>query len=446
MEVCIIVEPLIKVIKSSDPLLEKILERNFLDHVQAADLVSEVLTSVRGLGDAAICEYTSRFGGPNLLPGQLKVTDEEIETACSLVEKEYLLSLRLALKNIAAFHQKQLERSWFETQESGAILGQLVRPLERVGIYVPGGKASYPSSVLMNAVPARVAGVKEIAMVTPPAGDGSVNPYTLAAAAEAGAREIYKIGGAQAIAALAFGTSVVPKVDKITGPGNIHVTLAKRQVYGVVDIDMLAGPSEILIIADGAAEPSFIAADLLSQAEHDEMASSVLLTPCGELALRVQDEVARQVSLLSRQDIMIRSLECCGAIVITSDLEQAFALADRFAPEHLEIMVNEPFSWLSRVKNAGAVFLGPHSPEPAGDYLAGPNHILPTGGTARFYSPLGVAAFLKKTSLIAYTGAALEKDADAIVKLAEVEGLFAHANAVKVRLKKYAKEKGKGDE
>ncbi|HPZ43910.1 MAG TPA: histidinol dehydrogenase [Bacillota bacterium] len=441
-----VVEPIIKVVKSSDPLLEKLLERNFLAQVQAAELVNEVLTSVRTRGDTAVCDYTRRFGGPALQPADLKVKDEEIEAAYSLVGQDYLQSLRRALANITAFHRKQLQQSWFETQENGAILGQLVRPLERVGIYVPGGKASYPSSVLMNAVPAKVAGVKEIAMVTPPASDGSVNPYTLVAAAEAGVREIYKIGGAQAIAALAFGTAVVPRVDKITGPGNIHVTLAKRQVYGVVDIDMLAGPSEILIIADAKADPSFIAADLLSQAEHDEMASSVLLTPCGELAVRVQEEVARQLSLLDRRDIIESSLERYGAIVITVDLEEAFQLAGRFAPEHLEVMVDEPFHWLSRVKNAGAVFLGPHTPEPAGDYLAGPNHVLPTGGTARFYSPLGVDAFLKKTSLIAYTRAALDEEAEAIVKLAEVEGLSAHANAVKVRMKKYVREKGKGDE
>jgi len=441
-----VVEPIIKVVKSSDPLLEKLQERNFLAQVQAAELVNEVLTSVRTRGDTAVCDYTRRFGGPALQPADLKVKDEEIEAAYSLVGQDYLQSLRRALANITAFHRKQLQQSWFETQENGAILGQLVRPLERVGIYVPGGKASYPSSVLMNAVPAKVAGVKEIAMVTPPASDGSVNPYTLVAAAEAGVREIYKIGGAQAIAALAFGTAVVPRVDKITGPGNIHVTLAKRQVYGVVDIDMLAGPSEILIIADAKADPSFIAADLLSQAEHDEMASSVLLTPCGELAVRVQEEVARQLSLLDRRDIIESSLERYGAIVITVDLEEAFQLAGRFAPEHLEVMVDEPFHWLSRVKNAGAVFLGPHTPEPAGDYLAGPNHVLPTGGTARFYSPLGVDAFLKKTSLIAYTRAALDEEAEAIVKLAEVEGLSAHANAVKVRMKKYVREKGKGDE
>ena len=441
-----VAKPVIKVMESSDPLLEKMLEENFLDQVQAEGLVTEVLTAVRAWGDNAVCEYIRRFGGPALQPGDLRVKDEEIEAALSLVGLDYLSSLRRALQNITAFHRKQLQVSWFETRDSGAILGQLVRPLDRVGIYVPGGKASYPSSVLMNAVPARVAGVEEIAMVTPSAADGSVNPYTLAAAAEAGVREIYKIGGAQAIAALAFGTGTVPRVDKITGPGNIHVTLAKRQVYGVVDIDMLAGPSEILIIADDAADPSFIAADLLSQAEHDEMASSVLLTPCRDLALRVQEELAGQIPLLDRREIINISLERHGAIVITADLEQAFELAARFAPEHLELLVNEPFSWLSRVKNAGAVFLGPHSPEPVGDYLAGPNHVLPTGGTARFYSPLGVEAFLKKTSLIAYTRDALEKDARAVIKLAEVEGLSAHAGAVKVRLKKYAKEKGKGDE
>jgi len=434
----------LRMIEAGDPALDKILDRDAADREEIAARVAQVLASVRERGDQAVCDFTARFEGAKLTPDALRVTGEEIKEAYRRVDGDILAALRLALDNITVFHRRQLQRSWFEPGDGGAILGQLVRPLRRVGIYVPGGKASYPSSVLMNAVPAKVAGVKEIAMATPPASDGSVNPYTLVAAAEAGVDEIYKMGGAQAVAALAYGTATVPKVDKITGPGSIYVTLAKQQVYGQVDIDMLAGPSEVLVIADETANPAFAAADLLSQAEHDEMASSVLLTPCRDLARKVQEEVARQAPLLSRGEIMERSLDSYGAIVITRDLEQAFDLANRFAPEHLELMVAEPFSWLSRVENAGAVFLGHHSPEPVGDYLAGPNHILPTGGTARFYSPLGVDAFMKKTSLIAYTEAALEKVGESVIKLAQTEGLSAHANAVQVRLKNIEHEKGKG--
>lgn len=434
----------LRIIEAGEPILDKIVDRNAADREEIAAQVAQVLASVRESGDEAVCRFTARFGGAKLTPDLLKVTGEEIEDAYRLVDGDILAALRLALDNITVFHRRQLQRSWFEPGDGGAILGQLVRPLRRVGIYVPGGKASYPSSVLMNAVPAKVAGVKEIVMATPPAMDGSVNPYTLVAAAEAGVSEIYKMGGAQAVAALAYGTATIPKVDKITGPGSIYVTLAKQQVYGQVDIDMLAGPSEVLVIADETANPVFVAADLLSQAEHDEMASSVLLTPCRELARKVQEEVVRQASLLPRGEIMERSLDSYGAIVITRDLEQAFDLANRFAPEHLELMIAEPFHWLSRVENAGAVFLGHHSPEPVGDYLAGPNHILPTGGTARFYSPLGVDAFMKKTSLIAYTETALEKVGGAIVKLAQTEGLTAHANAVQVRLINYENERGKG--
>jgi len=434
---------IIRIVRPGDSFLNKIFIRKTSNQEEIAVQVARILASVQARGDEAVCEFNAGFGGGRLTPGELKVTDDEVEAAYRSVDDNFLAALRLALDNITAFHRKQLQHSWFETGDRGVILGQLVRPLRRVGIYVPGGKASYPSSVLMNAVPAKVAGVQEIAMVTPPAGNGSINPYTLVAAAEAGVNEIYKTGGAQAIAALAYGTAVVPKVDKITGPGNIYVTLAKQQVYGQVDIDMLAGPSELLVIADHTVNPSFVAADLLSQAEHDEMASVVLLTPCSELALKVQSELFRQAALLSRREIIEHSLENYSAIVVTENLEQAFDLANQFAPEHLELMVSEPFRWLYKVENAGAVFLGSHSPEPVGDYLAGPNHILPTGGTARFYSALGVDAFIKKTSLITYTPAVLDEVGDAIVKLAEVEGLTAHANAVRVRLRNHEVEKEK---
>ncbi|MDD3654076.1 MAG: histidinol dehydrogenase [Desulfotomaculaceae bacterium] len=424
----------LKVVKAKDPLLERIFKRSSSEHREVATQVAHILASVQSKGDEAVCEYTSRFGGARLSPGELKVTREEKTAAYQFVEESFLDAIRLALDNITSFHRKQLRHSWFEPGEQGVILGQMLRPLKRVGIYVPGGKAAYPSSVLMNAVPAKVAGVKEICMVSPPDYHGALSPWTLVAAAEAGVDEIYKIGGAQAIAALAYGTATVPKVDKITGPGNIYVTLAKQQVYGQVDIDMLAGPSEVLVIADDTANPVFVAADLLSQAEHDELASVVLLTPSADLARKVKAEVVRQSSHLTRQDIIEHALSNNGVIAITDDLEQAFRLSNQFAPEHLELMIAEPFQWLSRIENAGAVFLGRYSPEPVGDYLAGPNHILPTGGTARFYSSLGVESFMKKTSLIAYTRDALGETGSAIIKLAEVEGLTAHANAVQVRM------------
>ncbi len=433
----------LRIIEAGDQVLEEILNRNPGDLVEIAAQVARVLASVRERGDEAVCEFTSRFGGPSLTPGELKVTSAEVEDAYRMVDNDFLKALRMALDNITAFHRKQVQCSWFEPGAEGVILGQMVRPLRRVGIYVPGGKAAYPSTVLMNAVPAAVAGVREVVMVTPPAADGTVNPHTLVAAAEAGVSEIYKIGGAQAIAALAYGTASISRVDKITGPGNIYVTLAKQQVYGQVDIDMLAGPSEVLIIADARANPAYVAADLLSQAEHDEMASSILLTPSRELAQNVLAEVSSQAARLERREIIRHSLEYHGAIVITRDLEQAFDLANRYAPEHLELMVSKPLGWLSRVENAGAVFLGEHSPEPVGDYLAGPNHTLPTGGTARFYSPLGVETFMKKTSVIAYSKAALAKVGESIITLACTEGFSAHANAVQIRLKNVEKEKGK---
>lgn len=426
-------EPL-KIVKAGDSLLDKIFIRRMDSQSEIALQVARIIASVQAGGDEAVCEFNAGFGGSRLTPGELRVTYDEVEAAYRFVDDSFLEALRIALHNITAFHNRQLQQSWFETGGNGVVLGQMVRPLRRVGIYVPGGKASYPSSVLMNAVPARVAGVQEIAMVTPPAADGKIDPHTLVAAAEAGVNEIYKMGGAQAIAALAYGTAVVPKVDKITGPGNIYVTLAKQQVYGLVDIDMLAGPSEVLVIADDTADPSFVAADLLSQAEHDEMASVVLLTPCVELARKVRAEVFSQASLLSRKEIIEKSLKNYGSIVITENLEQAFDLANRFAPEHLELMISEPLNWLYKVENAGAVFLGRHTPEPVGDYVAGPNHVLPTGGTARFYSALGVDSFIKKTSLISYTQAGLNEVGGAVIKLAEVEGLTAHANAVRVRM------------
>jgi histidinol dehydrogenase len=422
------------IINATDPALERFMERNNGKHEEITTQVAGILAAVKAEGDRAVCEFINRFSGVELSSDELKVTEEEKEKAYQLVEKDFIAAVRLALDNITNFHRRQLQHAWFEPGEQGIILGQLVRPLRRVGIYVPGGKATYPSSVLMNAVPAKVAGVKEICMVSPPNNEQTINPYTLVAAAEAGVEEIYKMGGAQAIAALAYGTATVPKVDKITGPGNIFVTLAKQQVYGQVDIDMLAGPSEVLIIADDTANPVFVAADLLAQAEHDELSAAVLLTPSANLAHNVQGEVARQTASLPRQEIIQNSLKNHGVIVITEDLGQAFSLANRFAPEHLELMISDPYQELFRVENAGAVFLGHYSPEPVGDYLAGPNHVLPTGGTARFYSPLGVETFMKKTSLIAYTQSALDKTGGAIVKLAEVEGLNAHANAVRLRI------------
>ncbi|OPX88341.1 MAG: Histidinol dehydrogenase [Pelotomaculum sp. PtaB.Bin104] len=424
------------IVNAADPALERIMNRNNQEHEAIAAQVTGIIAAVKADGDSAVCRFSSRFGGVELSPGELKVTPEEKEKAYQQVDNDFIAAIRLALNNITAFHRRQLRPSWFEPGGQGVILGQLVRPLNRVGIYVPGGKATYPSSVLMNAVPAKVAGVKEICMVSPPDIAGTINPYTLVAAAEAGVEEIYKMGGAQAIAALAYGTATVPKVDKITGPGNIYVTLAKQQVYGQVDIDMLAGPSEVLVIADDTANPVFAAADLLSQAEHDELSAVVLLTPSVELARRVQAEVNKQADLLPRQQIIQHSLSNHGVIVITEDLEQAFDLANRFAPEHLELMISDPFQGLSRVENAGSVFLGHYSPEPVGDYLAGPNHVLPTGGTARFYSPLGVDTFMKKTSLISYTRLAIDEVGGDIIKLAEIEGLAAHANAVRLRMQK----------
>lgn len=399
--------------------------------ISADEAVARILKDVRQRGDRAVLDYTAQIDGIAL--EALKVPEEEFNQAYDQVSEAYLAALRLALGNVRQFHEEQKPKSWLTYREKGVVLGQNCTPLERVGIYVPGGTATYPSSVLMNAVPARVAGVKEIYMVVPPSKDGSVAAEVLVAAQEAGVTAVFKAGGAQAVAALAYGTESVPKVDKITGPGNLFVTLAKKQVYGMVDIDMLAGPSEILIIADDEADPVYLAADLLSQAEHDLLASAVLVTPSADLAGRTAEEVEKQLSRLPRRDMAAGALKQFGYIFVTRDLTEAVELSNAYAPEHLEVMVTNPFTLLGELKNAGAIFLGAYSPEPLGDYMAGPNHVLPTGGTARFYSVLNVETFMKKTSIISYSKQALQEVSEHIVTLAVTEGLEAHANAIRVR-------------
>ncbi len=398
------------------------------------ETVQGILNDVRRRGDAALCEYTERFDRLKLKPGGLEVTAAEIEQALAAVDDETLATLQLAADRIAAFHAKQKEETWLSDDEADIRLGQMVTPLDKVGIYVPGGKAAYPSSVLMNAVPARVAGVGEIIMVVPMP-DGVVNPHVLAAAHIAGVDRIFKLGGAQAVAALAYGTETVPKVDKITGPGNIYVATAKRLVFGTVDIDMIAGPSEILVINDGSGDPAHIAADLLSQAEHDELAAALLITTDETFAQKVAKELDVQVEQLSRAAIARQSIDNFGAIILARDLDEAAAFSNKIAPEHLELAVAEPFELLPKIRHAGAVFLGHNTPEAAGDYLAGPNHTLPTGGTARFFSPLGTEDFVKKTSLISFTSEGLHRLGGSIIKIAELEGLEAHARSVSIRLK-----------
>lgn len=407
----------------------------FGSELTATEVVEKIVSDVRAKGDEAVFRYTKDIDGVVLNPDTIEVTADEFIEAAKKVDDKVLAGIRQAIANVKSFHMEQLPKSWLTYREHGSMLGQSCIPLERVGIYVPGGTAAYPSSVIMNAIPALVAGVKEIIMVVPPAKDGSVNPYVLTAAKEAGVTRIFKVGGAQAVAALAFGTDLIPKVDKITGPGNIFVTLAKKAVYGHCGIDMLAGPSEILIVADQSADPSYIAADMLSQAEHDVLASSILITDSKELIDQVAIEVERQLAQLPRKNIAQAALERNGLLILVDDIMQAMELANLSAPEHLEILTKEPFSMLPYVRNAGAVFLGPYSPEPLGDYMAGPNHILPTGGTARFYSVLNVETFMKKTSIIAYTQKALAAVSSHVIALAEAEGLVAHANAIKVREK-----------
>lgn len=413
-------------------LFEKLVGRSQLDQAGVLEAVNGIIQNVRQSGDQAVLEYTRRFDGIDLTEG-LRVSPAELEEACGKVDGRLLEVIRKAKSNIEAFHAKQKENSWFTTDEDGVLLGQLYRPLEVVGIYVPGGTAVLTSSVLMNAIPAKVAGVKKIIMATPPGKDGRVNEAVLAAAKEAGVDEVYKMGGAQAVAAMAFGTETVPRVDKIFGPGNIYVATAKRMVYGFCDIDMFAGPSEIMVVADDTANPGYVAADLMSQAEHDVLSAAILVTTSEKMAYAVAAELERQYAGLSRKAILERSLADYGAAVIVNTVEEAVDIVNRIAPEHLELCIEEPFSRLGQIKNAGAVFLGNYSSEPLGDYFAGPNHVLPTGGTARFFSPLNVADFVKKSSVISYTRKALERVKDDIVLFAESEGLDGHANAIKVR-------------
>lgn len=393
--------------------------------------VSEIINNVREKGDKAVYDYTVKFDGK--APEKTEITKEEIEELIKDCEPKFLEAITKAAANIKDFHARQVQQSWLTTKENGVIMGQRVRGLKRVGIYVPGGTAAYPSSVLMNAIPAKLAGVEEVIMVTPPCKDGKPNPNIMAAAKIAGVDRVFLMGGAQAVAALAYGTETVPKVDKIVGPGNIFVATAKKLLYGVVDIDMIAGPSEILIVADKTANPKFLAADLMSQAEHDRLASSILLTTSDEIAVETEKEVLRQVEKLSRKDIIEYSLSNFGAIIVCSDMTQAVDFANELAPEHLEVCCENPMEYVGKLHNAGSVFLGNYSPEPLGDYFAGPNHVLPTSGTARFFSPLSVDSFVKKSSFIYYTEDALKKDAELIEEFAKKEGLTAHANSITVR-------------
>ncbi len=391
--------------------------------------VKSIIEDVRKNGDRALLKYTKRFDGISLKTPL--IPEKRIKESARNVEKDLLKALRIAGERIRRFHERQKERSW-SYKDNGAVLGQIIRPIERVGVYVPGGRAAYPSTVLMNVIPAQVAGVKEIAIVTPTP-HGIMNPYVSAAIDMLGVREVYSIGGAQAIGALAFGTERIKKVDKIVGPGNIYVALAKKLVFGIVDIDMIAGPSEVLVIADRFQRPDFIAADLLSQAEHDENASSVLITDSIKLAREVQEEIKRQLTLLKRKDIALRSIKRFGALIVTKDLVEAASIANMIAPEHLELMIEEPRSLLPYIKHAGAIFMGRWTPEPLGDYVAGPNHTLPTGGTARFSSPLGVYDFIKRSSLLEFTEKGFRKLAPLVETIAGVEGLDAHARTIKVR-------------
>lgn len=414
-------------------LLEDLLKRSPNNYGEYEQGVQEILDRVKNEKDQAIFDYTKKFDQAEINAQNIKVTEEEIKEAYELADPKLIEIIRKALKNIESYHKKQRQFSWFDSQPDGTILGQKVTPLHRVGVYVPGGKAVYPSSVLMNIVPAKVAGVDEIIMVTPPGKDGKVTPNTLIAAHEAGATAIYKVGGAQAIGALAYGTESIPKVDKIVGPGNIYVALAKKAVYGHVSIDAIAGPSEILVIADETANPRYVAADLLSQAEHDELASAILVTTSEELAQKVSDQVDGFLKELSRSEIIQKSLDNYGYILVADTMDDVIDIANDIASEHLEIQTKNPYDVMTKIRNAGAIFIGEYSSEPLGDYFAGPNHVLPTGGTARYYSVLNVETFMKRTSIISYTQEQLDAVSDDVIRLAEAEGLQAHANAVKLR-------------
>ena len=415
-----------------NPRIREANKQLFGEDLTAAQIVDRIVGEVRRDGDAAVIKYTKLIDRTEFTPEEFLVTEAEYEAAYEEADPEVVASLKKAAENVRQYHQEQKPNSWMTYRDHGSILGQSVIPLDRVGIYVPGGTAAYPSSVIMNAMPAVVAGVREIIMMVPPK-NGKINPYVLVAAKEAGVSKIFKIGGAQAIAAMAFGTETIPRVDKITGPGNIFVTLAKKAVYGHCDIDMLAGPSEILIVADKTADPAYTAADMLSQAEHDMLASSIVITDSAELAGKVAEEAETQLKKLPREEITRASLDRNGLIIVTEDIMQAVELANVSAPEHMEILTEQPFQLLPYVRHAGAVFLGAYSPEPLGDYFAGPNHVLPTGGTARYYSVLNVETFMKRTSIISYTQAQLDAVSDDVIRLAEAEGLQAHANAVRLR-------------
>ena len=417
-------------------LLEDLLQRSPNQYTQYESRVLEILEHVKNEKDQAVFDYTKQFDGADITADTITVTKEEIAQAYDLVDESLVEIIRKAKENIRIYHEKQKQYSWFDSKPDGTMLGQKVTALQRVGVYVPGGKAVYPSSVLMNVIPAKVAGVEEIVMVTPPGKDGKINPNTLVAANEAGVDVVYKVGGAQAIAALAYGTDSIPKVDKIVGPGNIYVALAKKAVYGHVSIDSIAGPSEILVIADETANPRYVAADLLSQAEHDERASAILVTTSETLAKEVSKQVEVFVEELSRTEIMKKSLENYGYILVADTMEEVIDIANEIASEHLEIMTANPYDVMMRVRNAGAIFIGEYSSEPLGDYFAGPNHVLPTNGTAKFFSPLGVDDFIKKSSIIAYSKEALEAIHSDIEQFAEAEKLTAHANSIKVRFEK----------
>jgi histidinol dehydrogenase len=424
--------------QAAEQKVEAIANRGLTYKKKDLQAVTRILEDVRKNGDKALIKYASRFDAPGMRVEALQVTSQEMKEAPRNVEPAFRRSLKKAATQIESFHLQQLPKSWIDTSRPGTVLGQLVNPVDTAGVYVPGGQGGQTplvSSVLMGGIPAKIAGVKQVIMVTPPTADGKVNPHLLVAARLAGINSVYKVGSAWAIGAMAYGTATIPKTDVIVGPGNIYVTLAKKIVAGTVGIDMIAGPSEVLVIADLSANPDFIAADLLSQAEHDPLASAILVTVSKDMAKTVSQAVQRQLASLPRKEIAQQSLHRFGAILVVPDLASAFKLANRFAPEHLELHIADPFEHIGSIRNAGAVFVGPYTPEPVGDYIAGPNHVLPTAGTARFASALAVDHFIKKTSLIHYSKAAFKKEAPDIIRLAEIEGLDAHANSVQVRLR-----------
>ncbi len=414
-------------------LLENLLKRSTNDYGEYENVVADIISNVKERKEEAIFEYSLKFDNCMITKENFKVTKEEIASAYQALDAHFIQVMKDSAANIRAYHEKQKRNSWFDAKEDGTILGQKITPMQKVGVYVPGGKAAYPSTTLMNVIPAKVAGVPSIIMTTPASADGKVNPATLVAADIAGVDVIYKVGGAQAIAALAYGTEMIPKVDKIVGPGNIFVALAKRAVYGHVSIDSIAGPSEILVLADESATPRYVAADLLSQAEHDELASAILITTSEALAQKVSDEIDRFVAVLERREIIQKSLDNYGYILVAPDMDTAIDAANEIASEHLEILTKNPFDTMTKIRNAGAIFLGEYSSEPLGDYYAGPNHVLPTNGTAKFFSPLNVDDYIKKSSIICYSKEALEKVHKDIELFAEKEGLTAHANSIRVR-------------